>query len=216
MVDFGAAPSSIAKEGKIMLVTELAPLGALLKYLPKNEAILGTKQLLNFCMQICQGMAYLEQHKLLHRDLAARNILVMTEEQVKISDFGLSRLQEYYKLQPESNEQVQLPVKWYALESLTRQSFTSKSDVWSFGITMWEIFTYGREIPYKDIKNSEVVSHLEQGHRLGKPDKCPEKVFEIMKSCWDKDPIKRASFYLLEKCDLKNCLDDAERRPQLC
>lgn len=207
---------SQAKEGKIMLVTELAPLGALLKYLPKNEAILGTKQLLNFCMQICQGMAYLEQHKLLHRDLAARNILVMTEEQVKISDFGLSRLQEYYKLQPESNEQVQLPVKWYALESLTRQSFTSKSDVWSFGITMWEIFTYGREIPYKDIKNSEVVSHLEQGHRLGKPDKCPEKVFEIMKSCWDKDPIKRASFYLLEKCDLKNCLDDAERRPQLC
>lgn len=191
-------------KGQLMLVTELAPLGALCDYLPDNKKILGTRQLLDFCMQICKGMRYLEGQSLLHRDLAARNILVMREDLVKISDFGLSRLQDYYKLE-ESNRF--LPVKWYALESLLYGRFTTKSDVWSFGVTMWEIFS-NIQTPYVDMTSSEVTKFLADGRRLDCPEKCPPKIFEVMKSCWLEDTKKRPSFYLLEIRYLPSCLSD--------
>jgi len=192
-------------KGKLMLVTELAPLGALSNYLkdPKNQPMLGTEELLNFCMQICKGMRYLENQSLLHRDLAARNILVMREDLVKISDFGLSRLQDYYKLEEIEGKRF-LPVKWYALESLLDRRFTTKSDVWSFGVTMWEILSYGGE-PYENYTTFELhVEFLKEGNRLLCPDKCPQKVYDVMKSCWSKDPIDRPSFFWLETNVLKN------------
>ncbi|XP_078351977.1 uncharacterized protein LOC144636662 isoform X2 [Oculina patagonica] len=189
--------------GKLMLVTELAPLGSLRTYLPKNKDILRAPQLLDFCMQICKGMRYLENQSLLHKDLAARNILVMREDLVKISDFGLSRLQDYYKIQ----ESSKVPVKWYALESLLKQRFTTKSDVWSFGVTMWEIFTYGGS-PYGNMESQELPEFLEKGNRLSCPETCPQKVYDVMYSCWLKDATKRPSFHLLETTDLAKLKQD--------
>lgn len=196
-----------------LLVTELAPLGALDTYLREKEGRLGTRGLLNFCVHISKGMAFLESHKMLHRDLAARNILVMTEELVKISDFGLSRHQEYYRLELKTNEQAFLPRKWYAPECLRRQSFTSKSDVWSFAVTVWEIFTSGSQ-PYKDVDGEDLLGYLEKGSRLPKPEKCPDKVFKVVQKCWKEDPQERPTFYLLEK-DLQECFQDSTREPQL-
>ncbi|KAJ7379920.1 hypothetical protein OS493_012680 [Desmophyllum pertusum] len=190
--------------GKLMLVTELAPLGALDKYLPKNTEILRTPQLLDFCMQICKGMRYLENQSLLHKDLAARNILVMREDLVKISDFGLSRLQDYYKLQDSSK----VPIKWYALESLLKQRFTTKSDVWSFGVTMWEIFSYGQHKPYSEIESQELPRFLEDGKRLSCPQQCPPKVYDVMYNCWLKDATKRPSFFLLETTYLETLQEE--------
>ncbi|PFX18599.1 Epidermal growth factor receptor [Stylophora pistillata] len=191
------------KKDKLMLVTELAPLGALVDYLPRNKDILRTPMLLEFCAQICQGMRYLESQKLLHRDLAARNILVMREDLVKISDFGLSRLEEYYKLQ----ESHKVPIKWYALESLIEKRFTTKSDVWSFGVTMWEIFSFGDK-PYKDVENRRLPEFLESGNRLPCPPKCSQKVYEVMRNCWIKDTSKRPSFFLLETTYLEKLQEE--------
>ena len=132
---------------QIMLVTELAPLRSLLECLKESNlrSTFTVPCLADFCQQICQGMMYLESKRLIHRDLAARNILVFSKNLVKISDFGLSRAlgvgKDYY--QTNFNVNLKLPIAWCAPECINFLKFTSASDVWAFGVTMWEMFSYG-------------------------------------------------------------------------
>ena len=137
----------VLDSAQIMLITELAPLRSLLECL-KEQSLRSTftvSCLVELSQQICQGMLYLESNRLIHRDLAARNILVFSKNLVKISDFGLSRAlgvgKDYY--QTNFNVNLKLPIAWCAPECINFLKFTSASDVWAFGVTMWEMFSYG-------------------------------------------------------------------------
>lgn len=142
--------------------------------------------------QIADGMAYLAAHKYVHRDLAARNCLVAHDRTVKIGDFGLTRdvLQsEYYR----RNTEARLPVRWMAPEALSDNIYTTCSDVWSFGIVLWEIVTFSA-YPYQGLSNDEVVKRVTAGHTLSRPANCPDLLFDIMLKCWKKNPNERPTF----------------------
>lgn len=126
-----------------------------------------------------------------HRDLAARNILLGEDRVVKIADFGL--LRHTYGDIYEVKNTKKLPIKWMALESLNNGTYTSKSDVWSFGILLWELCTMGG-IPYPGISNRDLYSNLKTGYRMNKPDICSDELYELMLDCWKEDPNERPSF----------------------
>ncbi|XP_068219900.1 epidermal growth factor receptor isoform X3 [Palaemon carinicauda] len=177
---------------QIMLVTQLMPLGCLLDYVRNNKEKVGSKPLLNWCTQIARGMAYLEDRRLVHRDLAARNILVQTPNCVKITDFGLAKLLDYNEDEYKAAG-GKMPIKWLALECIQHRIFTHKSDVWAFGVTVWEILTYGGR-PYEDILAREVPDLLEKGERLPQPSICTIDVYMLMIRCWMLDAESRPSF----------------------
>ena len=150
--------------------------------------------LLHMCAQIASGMNYLSSHNYIHRDLAARNILVGENNHVKISDFGMSRnlyTSHYYIMEG----QAAVPVRWMAKECFSNK-YSTRSDVWSFGVTMWEIFTLGKCIPYEDMMDMEVVEDATKENRtlLNNPDECPLDVYRVMLDCWEAVPNRRASF----------------------
>lgn len=138
-------------------------------------------------------MDYLQSKRFVHRDLAARNILVMSRQHVKISDFGLSRAlganDGYYQ----AEKRGRWPIKWYPPESILNGRFSHAGDVWSFGVTLWEIYTFG-DIPYGNIKEDDLIILLDCGGRLKRPKLCPEKVFQIMLECWNLEPKNRPRF----------------------
>ncbi|XP_062608215.1 tyrosine-protein kinase Tec-like [Saccostrea cucullata] len=184
----------VTKKRPLIIVTELMQYGSLLSYLRRHKARLANKTatLLDMCSQVCNGMAYLEKRKFIHRDLAARNCLVGQSTVVKVADFGLAR----YVIDDEytSSTGTKFPVKWAPPEVLSFTRFSSKSDVWAYGILMWEIFT-GGVMPYDKMKNVEVVDYVcHSRQRLEKPSNCPEKIYKVMLQCWLHEPDKRPSF----------------------
>uniref|UniRef100_A0A8C2CFX6 Tyrosine-protein kinase n=1 Tax=Cyprinus carpio TaxID=7962 RepID=A0A8C2CFX6_CYPCA len=165
----------------IYLVTEFMELGCLLNYLRQRRGTLGSQDLLGICHDVSQGMQHLEQNGFIHRDLAARNCLVNSSLVVKVSDFGMTRyvLDDQYW----SSSGAKFPVKWSAPEVFNFCKYSSKSDVWSFGVLMWEVFTEGK-MPFEHNQNHEVVMMVTQGHRLYRPQKAAPHIYNIMKMCW--------------------------------
>ncbi|GFO13043.1 receptor protein-tyrosine kinase [Plakobranchus ocellatus] len=183
---------AVCMTSQMMLVTQLMPFGNLLKYVREYYQHIGSKALLNWCTQIARGMAYLEDRGIVHRDLAARNVLVQSPNQVKITDFGLAKLLDNDSSEYRSPGGL-MPIKWLALECINDKVFTHKSDVWSFGITVWELFTLGKK-PYENVRTQDVPILLEKGERLQQPMICTIDVYMIMVKCWMLEPDSRPSF----------------------
>ncbi|XP_062375779.1 tyrosine-protein kinase Mer [Sardina pilchardus] len=169
--------------------------------LGESSVYLPTQMLLKFMIDIALGMEYLSSRNFLHRDLAARNCMLRDDMTVCVADFGLSKKiysGDYYR----QGRIAKMPVKWIAVESLADRVFTVKSDVWAFGVTMWEIATRGMT-PYPGVQNHEIYDYLLDGHRLKQPNDCLDELYEIMYSCWRADPLDRPDFTqareLLEK-----------------
>ncbi|XP_046427301.1 tyrosine-protein kinase Src42A isoform X2 [Neodiprion pinetum] len=182
-------------EEPIYIITELMRNGSLLEFLQGKGRGLKLAQLIDMSAQIAAGMAYLESQNYIHRDLAARNVLVADSNIVKIADFGLARLikeDEY-----EARIGARFPIKWTAPEAANYSKFSIKSDVWSFGILLTELVTYGR-IPYPGMTNAEVLHQVEHGYRMPCPPNCPTALYDIMLECWNKDPMKRPTFETLQ------------------
>uniref|UniRef100_A0A8C6SNV3 Receptor protein-tyrosine kinase n=1 Tax=Neogobius melanostomus TaxID=47308 RepID=A0A8C6SNV3_9GOBI len=176
----------------VQLVTQLMPYGCLLDYVRENKDRIGSQFLLNWCVQIAKGMSYLEDVRLVHRDLAARNVLVKNPNHVKITDFGLARLLDIDETEYHADG-GKVPIKWMALESILHRKFTHQSDVWSYGVTVWELMTFGAK-PYDMIPAREIPEVLEGGERLPQPPICTIDVYMIMVKCWMIDPDSRPRF----------------------
>nr|XP_008520366.1 PREDICTED: Abelson tyrosine-protein kinase 2 isoform X1 [Equus przewalskii] len=179
-------------EPPFYIVTEYMPYGNLLDYLREcNREEVTAVVLLYMATQISSAMEYLEKKNFIHRDLAARNCLVGENHVVKVADFGLSRLMtgDTYT----AHAGAKFPIKWTAPESLAYNTFSIKSDVWAFGVLLWEIATYGMS-PYPGIDLSQVYDLLEKGYRMEQPEGCPPKVYELMRACWKWSPADRPSF----------------------
>nr|BAA85188.1 focal adhesion kinase [Drosophila melanogaster] len=176
----------------IWIVMELAKLGELRAYLKTNSERLSHGTLLKYCYQLSTALSYLESKKFVHRDIAARNVLVSSPTCVKLADFGLSRWvsdQSYYHSTPT----VALPIKWMSPESINFRRFTTASDVWMFGVCIWEILMLGVK-PFQGVKNSDVILKLENGERLPLPPNCPPRLYSLMSQCWAYEPLKRPNF----------------------
>uniref|UniRef100_A0A8C1W6Z9 Receptor protein-tyrosine kinase n=1 Tax=Cyprinus carpio TaxID=7962 RepID=A0A8C1W6Z9_CYPCA len=176
----------------IQLVTQLMPHGCLLDYVHEHQENIGSQLLLNWCVQIAKGMMYLEERRLVHRDLAARNVLVKSPNHIKITDFGLARLLETDKKEY-SADGGKMPIKWMALECIHYRKFTHQSDVWSYGVTIWELMTFGGK-PYDGIPTREIPDILEKGERLPQPPICTIDVYMVMVKCWMIDADSRPRF----------------------
>uniref|UniRef100_A0A673YS81 Tyrosine-protein kinase n=1 Tax=Salmo trutta TaxID=8032 RepID=A0A673YS81_SALTR len=175
------------------IVTELMAKGNLVNFLrTRGRYVISTDQLLRFALDVCEGMEYLESKRLVHRDLAARNILVSNEGVAKVSDFGLT------KLDCKASDKAKLPVKWTAPEALKKEKLSTRSDVWSYGVLLWETFSYGRQ-PYPKMSLKEVKELVEQGYRMEAPEECPPSVYALMRCCWEAEPRKRPSFQKLQE-----------------
>ncbi|XP_076467765.1 tyrosine-protein kinase TXK-like [Babylonia areolata] len=198
----------VTKERPMRIVTELMRNGALNLYLQRHAELLKdqTPRLIDFCLQVCQGMLYLENRNFIHRDLAARNCLLGKNNLVKVADFGLSRHASAGTIQ--GSMSTKFPVRWTPPEVFELLRFSIKSDVWSFGILMWEIFTCG-QMPYGKKRNQEVVNYvIHLDGRLEQPSNAPDDVYTIMKKCWHKEPETRPKFRELYQ-DLKVLRDNS-------
>ncbi|XP_041119463.1 activated CDC42 kinase 1-like isoform X3 [Polyodon spathula] len=181
------------------MVTELAPLGSMLDRLRKNQGHFLISTLCQYAIQIANGMAYLESKRFIHRDLAARNILLASNELVKIGDFGLMRAlpknDDHYVMQ----EHRKVPFAWCAPESLKTRTFSHASDTWMFGVTLWEMCTYGQE-PWLGLNGSQILHKIDkEGERLSKPEDCPQDIYNVMLQCWAQKPDDRPTFVALRE-----------------
>ncbi|XP_037530583.1 megakaryocyte-associated tyrosine-protein kinase [Nematolebias whitei] len=175
------------------IVTELMTKGNLGNFLrTRGRSVINSVQLLRFALDVCEGMEYLESKKLVHRDLAARNVLVSDNSVAKVSDFGLT------KVDSKESDKAKLPIKWTAPEALKKEKFSTKSDVWSFGVLLWEIFSYGRQ-PYPKMSLKDVKENVEGGYRMDAPDDCPAEVYTLMRLCWEQEPRRRPGFSKLRE-----------------
>ena len=199
-----------SKEVPIYIIMELMKYGTLLDYLKSERTSLNFPQLIDMGVQVAAGMAYLEEKKCIHRDLAAKNIYVTINHICKLAGLSVMRVSENAI---GSQNRGMSPVKWTAPEALLHASFTIKSDVWSFGILLYELITYG-ETPYPDMNNAQVVEALQTGYRMPCPPDCPDGLFEIMTECWGSDPDSRPTFESI-LYQLENFFTDPKNR-HLC
>uniref|UniRef100_A0A672S3C7 Receptor protein-tyrosine kinase n=1 Tax=Sinocyclocheilus grahami TaxID=75366 RepID=A0A672S3C7_SINGR len=176
----------------LQLVTQLSPQGSLLEHIRQRRESLNPQRLLNWCVQIAKGMYYLEEQRMVHRNLAARNILLKSDFMVQIADYGIADL-----LYPDDKKyffnEINTPIKWMALESILFRRYTHQSDVWSYGVTVWEMMSYGAE-PYSAMRAQEVPDLLEKGERLSQPQICTIDVYMVMVKCWMIDENVRPTF----------------------
>ncbi|XP_072172858.1 tyrosine-protein kinase SYK-like [Diadema setosum] len=182
----------ICHGAEMMLVLELAELGPLHKYLKKHQEM-SIRNVLELMYQVAKGMCYLESRQFVHRDLAARNVLLVDETFAKISDFGMSKAlgldSQYYVAETAGK----WPLKWYAPECIYKFKFSSKSDVWSYGVTLWEAMSFGKR-PYASMKGQQLMQFIENGERLPQPDRCPDDVYSLMRRCWQAEAKDRPCF----------------------
>uniref|UniRef100_A0A7N6ATU8 Tyrosine-protein kinase n=1 Tax=Anabas testudineus TaxID=64144 RepID=A0A7N6ATU8_ANATE len=176
----------------IYIIMELIEGGDFLSFLRHEGPNLKPKTLIKMTENVAAGMEYLESKKCIHRDLAARNCLVGEQNVVKISDFGMSRQQDDGVYSAEGGLR-QIPVKWTAPEALNYGRYTTDSDVWSFGVLLWETFSLGMT-PYTSMTNLQTREEVEKGYRMPAPHGCPVEISRIMNSCWQYDPKNRPSF----------------------
>ncbi|XP_078483972.1 proto-oncogene tyrosine-protein kinase Yrk-like [Ciona intestinalis] len=179
----------------VYIVSEFMCNGDLLNYLKRKGSYeLQLGDLLDMAAQVASGMAFIEANNYIHRDLRAANILVGENKECKIADFGLARFiptDEYV-----AHAGAKLPIRWTAPEALTHRKFTIKSDVWSYGVVLFEIITQG-ESPYRGIETRGVMKLLDSGYRIPKPVACPDHVYGVMMRCWEKEPKQRPNFNYL-------------------
>uniref|UniRef100_UPI00358F62E8 ephrin type-A receptor 7-like n=1 Tax=Myxine glutinosa TaxID=7769 RepID=UPI00358F62E8 len=186
----------VTKSKPVMIITEHMENGSLDSFLKRNDGQFTVIQLLGMLRGIAAGMKYLADMNYIHRDLAARNVLVNGNLMCKVSDFGLSRGLEDDPQAVYTTHGGKIPIRWTAPEAIAFRKFTSASDVWSFGIVMWEVMSYG-ERPYWDINNQDVIQSIEEGYRLPAPMDCPVALHQLMLDCWQKDRAERPSFMQL-------------------
>uniref|UniRef100_A0A8C1KT03 Tyrosine-protein kinase n=1 Tax=Cyprinus carpio TaxID=7962 RepID=A0A8C1KT03_CYPCA len=194
-------------EEPIYIVTELMSNGSLLEYLQKDRgASLQMSDQIEMGSQVASGMAFIELQNYIHRDLAARNVLVGDNNVCKVADFGLARVfQMENENVYEAKEGGKFPVKWTAPEAIHENKFTIKSDVWSFGILLYEIVTFG-QMPYPTMTNFQVIQQLPKGYRMPCPLNCPKYLYDIMSECWKDSPADRPTFETLQ-WKLEDCFD---------
>uniref|UniRef100_A0A8C8RUE3 Proto-oncogene tyrosine-protein kinase receptor Ret n=1 Tax=Pelusios castaneus TaxID=367368 RepID=A0A8C8RUE3_9SAUR len=209
-----------SQDGPLYLIVEYAKYGSLRSFLRESrkvgpsyvgsdanrnssyldnpdERALTMGDLISFAWQISRGMEYLAEMKLVHRDLAARNVLVAEGRKMKISDFGLSR-DVYEEDSYVKRSKGRIPVKWMAIESLFDHIYTTQSDVWSFGVLLWEIVTLGGN-PYPGIAPERLFNLLKTGYRMERPENCSEEMYNLMLRCWKQEPDKRPTFADISK-----------------
>ncbi|XP_066434850.1 focal adhesion kinase 1 isoform X6 [Eleutherodactylus coqui] len=194
----------VITENPVWIIMELCTLGELRSFLQVRKYNLDLASLILYAYQLSTALAYLESKRFVHRDIAARNVLVSTTDCVQLGDFGLSRYMEdstYYKA-----SKGKLPIKWMAPESINFRRFTSASDVWMFGVCMWEILMYGVK-PFQGVKNNDVIGRIENGERLPMPPNCPPTLYSLMTKCWAYDPSRRPRFTEL-KAQLSTILEE--------
>uniref|UniRef100_A0A8D0V8B5 Focal adhesion kinase 1 n=2 Tax=Sus scrofa TaxID=9823 RepID=A0A8D0V8B5_PIG len=194
----------VITENPVWIIMELCTLGELRSFLQVRKYSLDLASLILYAYQLSTALAYLESKRFVHRDIAARNVLVSSNDCVKLGDFGLSRYMEdstYYKA-----SKGKLPIKWMAPESINFRRFTSASDVWMFGVCMWEILMLGVK-PFQGVKNNDVIGRIENGERLPMPPNCPPTLYSLMTKCWAYDPSRRPRFTEL-KAQLSTILEE--------
>ncbi|XP_022807707.1 fibroblast growth factor receptor 2-like isoform X2 [Stylophora pistillata] len=210
----------VTKSEPLLVLIEYVPFGDLLGYLRKSRGLndsyykdpdikpqtnLTSQQLMKFAWQIADGMSYLSSIPVIHRDLAARNVLVGEEETCKVTDFGMARDVQEDNIY-ERKTRGRLPVKWTAVEALLYGKYSTKSDVWSYGVLLYEIFTVGGS-PYPRMDGRKIANLLQEGYRMPKPLHVDDKLYDIMTKCWKDDPNLRPSFE-----NLRNELKEVENQ----
>uniref|UniRef100_A0A3P9ID35 receptor protein-tyrosine kinase n=1 Tax=Oryzias latipes TaxID=8090 RepID=A0A3P9ID35_ORYLA len=207
-------PNVIHLEGVVthskpaMIITEYMENGSLDSFLRRHDGQFTIIQLVGLLRGIAAGMTYLSDLGYIHRDLAARNILVNSNLVCKVSDFGLSRVLEDDPDAAYTTSGGKIPIRWTAPEAIAYRKFSSSSDVWSYGVVMWEVMSYG-ERPYWNLTNRDVIKSVEEGYRLPAPMGCPAALHTLMLDCWQKDRNERPRF-----CQIVTILDKLIRNPE--